>query len=431
MSVHAAQREFAVEVVRQLAGAGFAALWAGGCVRDLLMGRDPDDYDVATSATPEQVRHLFGRRRTLAVGESFGVIIVLGQGVQVEVATFRTEGPYADGRRPDSVRFATPEEDAQRRDFTINGMFFDPLSEQVLDFVGGEQDLHDGVLRAIGDPAARMTEDKLRMLRAVRFAATLDFELETATAHAIQLLADEILVVSWERITQELRKLLVHRRRRRGVRLAQQLGLLSRVFPELAHLLEDAENPEWTHTLNVLDALASPRFPVALATLLHTVPAPSGAAQRKEGTAGTVGAICRRLRLSNSDKQDTVWLVQHQHDILHAPGLPVAKLKRLLAEPLREDLLVLTRAFVQGGNRDDGPLRFVEKYLATTPQLEIDPPPLITGDDLLQAGLTAGPGFKELLEAIRDAQLSGQVTTHEAALELALRRARGDAPSPE
>src|SRR5579872_3355864 len=226
------KRDFAVEVVRNLKEAGFTALWAGGCVRDLLLGREPDDYDVATSARPEQVQQLFGPQRTRAIGASFGVILVHGPrrslGGDVEVATFRTEGPYLDGRRPQNVSFATPEEDARRRDFTINGMFYDPLTEQVLDFVGGRDDLARKVVRAIGDPQARFREDKLRMLRAVRMAARFDFEVDTATAQAVRTMANEILVVSYERIAQELKKMLVHDRRARAIDLTLDLKILTR-----------------------------------------------------------------------------------------------------------------------------------------------------------------------------------------------------------
>src|SRR5262245_37039879 len=215
------QREFAVQVVRKLQEAGFVALWAGGCVRDYLLGHPPDDYDVATSARPEQVRELFGPRRTRAVGASFGVMLVHAPqhsgAHDVEVATFRTEGPYLDGRRPEHVTFATAEEDAQRRDFTINGMFFDPVAETVLDYVGGRGDLERHLVRAIGDPRARLGDDKLRMLRAVRITARFDFALDEATAKAIREMAGEILVVSQERIAQELKKMLVHQRRARAV----------------------------------------------------------------------------------------------------------------------------------------------------------------------------------------------------------------------
>ncbi|HTI49987.1 MAG TPA: CCA tRNA nucleotidyltransferase, partial [Planctomycetaceae bacterium] len=217
MSASDPKRDFAVDVVRRLQEAGFIALWAGGCVRDFLLGHPPDDYDVATSARPEDVRTLFGKHRTLAIGASFGVILVHGprggRTGDVEVATFRTEGPYRDGRRPEHVAFATPEEDALRRDFTINGMFYDPLTDRVLDYVGGRGDLERHVVRAIGEPRARFAEDKLRMLRAVRMTARFDFELDESTAAAVREMSREILVVSSERIAQELKKMLVHVRR--------------------------------------------------------------------------------------------------------------------------------------------------------------------------------------------------------------------------
>ena len=235
MTVNSPQREFAVEVVRQLRAAGHTALFAGGCVRDLLLGRPAKDYDVATTATPDQVRRLFGHKRTLPVGASFGVIIVLGprEAGHVEVATFRTEGPYQDGRRPSSVAFCTPEEDARRRDFTINGMFYDPMETRVLDFVGGEADLSSRVVRAIGDPHERVREDKLRMLRAVRFAATLDFALDPTTAEAIREMAGQLIIVSAERIAQELKKMLVDRHRRRAIELSESTELLPIILPEL------------------------------------------------------------------------------------------------------------------------------------------------------------------------------------------------------
>ncbi|MGH7200793.1 MAG: CCA tRNA nucleotidyltransferase, partial [Planctomycetaceae bacterium] len=202
------QHEFALEVVRRLREAGHQALWAGGCVRDLLLGREPQDYDVATDAVPETVRDLFGRRRTLAVGASFGVIIVRGPQSEVEVATFRTDLGYSDGRRPDAVAFSTPQEDAQRRDFTINGMFYDPIAERIIDYVGGEEDLKRRIIRAIGRPEDRMAEDKLRMLRAVRFAARFDFAIDPATLTAIQQQARELVIVSAERIAAEMRHIL-------------------------------------------------------------------------------------------------------------------------------------------------------------------------------------------------------------------------------
>src|SRR5947208_9104318 len=230
------EREFAVDVVRRLRDAGFQGLWAGGCVRDDLLGLVPKDYDVATDARPEQVQALF--RRTVAVGASFGVVEVLGPRtpagpLKVQVATFRADGSYSDGRHPDAVVFSSPEEDARRRDFTVNGMFFDPLTEQVIDYVGGRDDLRDGVLRAIGDPAQRFAEDKLRLLRAVRFATRFNLTLDPATAHAIRAMAGEITVVSAERIADELRKLLTDPRRAAGMRLMDEVALVTPILPEV------------------------------------------------------------------------------------------------------------------------------------------------------------------------------------------------------
>jgi tRNA nucleotidyltransferase/poly(A) polymerase len=237
------QREFAIEVVQRLRAGNFTALWAGGCVRDHLLGKTPKDYDVATNATPKQVRKLFRGLTTVDVGASFGVIVVVAPNKaagEVEVATFRSDGSYSDGRRPDSVTFSSPEEDAQRRDFTINGMFFDPLEHKVLDFVGGERDLSQGYIRAIGDPHDRMREDKLRLLRAVRFTAQLEFGLARATKAAVTEMASEIHVVSAERIAAELRRMLTDQHRHIAVALADEVGLLREILPEVV-LQESSE----------------------------------------------------------------------------------------------------------------------------------------------------------------------------------------------
>ena len=411
---------------------------AGGCVRDMLLGREPKDYDVATTARPEQVRTLFGQGRTLAVGASFGVIVVLpprgSDAGQVEVATFRTEGPYLDGRRPESVAFCTPEEDAKRRDFTINGMFYDPIEARVLDFVGGEADLAARVIRAIGDPHDRMREDKLRMLRAVRFTATLDFALDETTAAAVREMAEQITVVSAERIAQELRRMLVDAHRRRAVELCESVGLLEVILPELtaAWLESRSKNPSppaplpaepgrgvklktdskqvdvRAKTLAMLPLLASPSFELALATLLHSLPARPVAHD-----------LCRRLKLSNEETDRIVWLVAHQDDLTEAPSLSLARLKRTLAHPYRDDLISLTRVHRLALRADMQPVLFVDEYLARTPQTVIDPPPLITGDDLKSLGLKPGPDFKTLLDTIRDAQLNDQIITRDQALALA------------
>jgi poly(A) polymerase len=230
------QREFALDIVRKLRAAGYDALWAGGCVRDQLLGLVPKDYDVATSATPDQIRDVFGRRRTLPIGAAFGVITVLGprSAGQIEVATFRADAAYSDGRHPDSVTFTTAEHDAERRDFTINGLFYDPIAETVVDYVGGQQDLRDRIIRAIGDPRLRLTEDKLRMLRAVRFAATFRFEIEPETFRAIQEMAGDITSVSAERIGMEIRRMLLDPNRAVALELLKESGLLAHVLPEVA-----------------------------------------------------------------------------------------------------------------------------------------------------------------------------------------------------
>ncbi len=402
------QREFATDVVRRLREAGFVAYFAGGCVRDLLLGRAAKDYDVATSARPEQVRELFGRRKTLAVGESFGVIIVIGPkpAGQVEVATFRTDGEYQDGRRPTDVAFCSPEEDAQRRDFTINGMFYDPVDSRVLDYVGGEADLAKGVIRAIGDPRARMTEDKLRMLRAVRFTATLEFQLDPATADAIRSMSDQLHVVSAERIAQELHKMLLDPHRRRAMELCEAVGLLRVVLPEVS-----VGSSPWAvgKTGKMLALLDGPSFPLAFAALLH------------ELSVEVVRDIGRRLRLSNDELDRTAWLIAQQDVLRSAPAMTLASLKRLLAHPHRDELLTLLRVKLLAEEADLHPVLFCEEFLANTPPEVLDPPPLISGNDLIRQGLKPGPRFKLLLEEIRDSQLNGEITTAEEALTLARR----------
>jgi len=430
LSDNTSHRTFATDVVRQLAGAGYTALWAGGCVRDLMLGRVPQDYDVATDARPEQVRELFGKRRTLAVGESFGVVIVLGptkDAGQIEVATFRREGEYTDGRRPDRVEFCTPEEDAHRRDFTINGMFYDPLAEQVLDYVGGEHDLGEGIVRAIGDPHDRMTEDKLRMLRAARFTATLDFQLDETTTQAIRNMAAEILVVSSERIAQELRRMLVDQHRERAMRLCHDLGLLEIILPELADILHShqpsaishqPDTPrEWWHTLHVLGNLESPSFELAMAALVHTVPSPTGRI-RKSSTQGTVRGLCKRLKLSNAETDQIAWLVANQRVLDDAPNLPLCDLKRLLVHEQVDDLLQLARRLALAEQRETSSIDFAADYKAQTPPGILDPPELINGSDLHQLGMTPGPQFQTVLRAVRDAQLNEEIVTRDEAMAL-------------
>ena len=324
-------------------GRGFTAFWAGGCVRDRLLGRQPKDYDVGTSATPEQVREVFGHRRTVAVGAQFGVINVVGGPVagDVEVATFRRDSTYSDGRHPDSVEFSTPEADAQRRDFTINGLFYDPLDDQVIDYVGGVDDLGRGIVRAIGEPRARFEEDKLRLLRAVRFTATFDFRLDVPTLQAVEAMASQLPVVSVERIAAEMRLMLVHARRAQAIDLLRDVGLLAIVLPEFAAANDPractpagrAGHDAWLTTLEVLGVLVEPTFPLALAALLHAFV-----------DAKLANSIGRRWKLSNLDIARTTWLVENQNALAGAGHLAWSQLQPLLAADGAAELIALERA---------------------------------------------------------------------------------------
>jgi len=420
-------RAFAEQVVRRLRDAGHQALFAGGCVRDLLLEREPQDFDVATSALPDQVRQIFGHRRTLAVGASFGVIVVLPSKPErdagvlpVEVATFRTEGRYLDGRRPESVAFADAEADAKRRDFTINGMFFDPLTDQVIDYVGGQEDLGERIVRAIGDPHARMREDKLRLLRAVRFAATFAFELEEQTRAAVQQMAGQLTVVSAERIAQELKRMLVHDHRRRAVELCHETGLLEVIFPELTQELrfhESDAHSSWSRTLAALQLLNEPRFESVLVVLLQSLVASSG--------PSSLGDLCRRLKLSNDKRELIVWLAEHRGDLESIPERPRWFLKRLCAHTAITELLTLERAIRAAENESLDDVDFVARYLATTPRDQIDPRPLLDGQDLISLGYRPGPEFKRLLDGVRNAQLDESIGSREEAIAL-VRRLHGE-----
>ncbi len=299
------QRRFALEVVRRLREAGFEAYWAGGCVRDELLHRLPKDYDVATGARPEQIRQLFGEKKTLAIGAAFGVITVRGprKAGMVEVATFRQDAAYSDGRHPDHVTFSSAQEDARRRDFTINGLFFDPLECRVIDFVGGQEDLAQRVIRAVGPPAERFAEDKLRMLRAVRFSAAFGFALEDDTRAAIRQMAGQIGAVSPERIAMEMGRMLSEPGRGEAVRLLLETGLAGAVLPEIAPA-DDAGRGRLDRALAVLERLDHPGFALALAALLGGLADARAARQ-----------VCLRWRLSNKDTDRVVWLLAHRADL--------------------------------------------------------------------------------------------------------------------
>jgi poly(A) polymerase len=429
-------REFALDVIQRLQEAGFQALWAGGCVRDLILGEVPADYDVATAATPEQVMAVLPYR-ALTVGISFGVVRVRNPrrpGVEVEVATFRSDGAYVDGRRPESVVFSSAKLDAARRDFTINGMFFDPVTGAVIDYVGGQEDLQNHTLRAIGDPAARLREDKLRVLRAVRLAARFQLQIEPTTFSALQSMARHVVDVSAERIAQELRRMLEHASRAQAMELALQTGLVSAVLPPLVAIKGmfqgkpvQPEGDLWDHTMLVLGLLPSnPSFALAFAALLHDVGKPSARVFHQGRYSfhdhARVGArisekLCRDLKLSNVERDRITWLVAFHQYLGEAKKLRESKLKRILSEPGIEELLALHRADALASTGNTEHVDYCEYYLKAEPAGPINPPALISGHDLVRHGLEPGALFATILEQVREAQLDGQIHSKREALE--------------
>jgi poly(A) polymerase len=402
--------DFALDVVRRLRDAGFQAVWAGGCVRDALLGIPPKDYDVATSARPDEVTQLFGTKRTISVGACFGVIIVLGkhkpQG-QVEVATFRSDGRYSDGRRPDHVEFCSAEQDALRRDFTINGMFYDPDTNKTIDYVGGQQDLKQGIVRAIGNPHERLAEDKLRMLRAVRFAARFNFALDTSTADAVGVHAADLNQVSVERITNELRQMLRHPSRSEALRLLVETNLFQIMFPHTS-----SANTETAARL--FPKLKMTAFEPALTLLLHHQLRPNESSLRSR--TATIADRCREFKLSNTELDTICWLSDSIERFRSPEQLPLHKLKPILANPLSEMLMDVITAAVTTGLRPETDLQFLEAYLEQTTPESLAPMPLITGNDLKSLGVESGPEFSRILRTVRNAQLDELIHTRDEAL---------------
>jgi poly(A) polymerase len=401
----------AVRVVRRLAAAGHQALLAGGCVRDLLLGLRPQDYDVATDAPPERICELF--RRTRKVGVQFGVVLVHEQRKWVEVATFRSDGQYLDGRRPTDVHFCDARHDAERRDFTVNGMFLDPLERTLLDYVGGRDDLQAKLIRAIGDPPARFAEDHLRLVRAVRFAARLDFEIEPITFTALRDHAPKLVMVAAERIREELEKMLTHAARQRAFDLLAESGLLP-------HLWEGATwRPDQIAAGRTLLGRLPPRvsFLLALAVLI----ADRGTREIQE--------ICRALTCSNEQREAVGWLVEHHSDLDDPEGVSLADLKRLLVHPMRSELR--TWAETRYLEVPDGERRravLAGRIESIAPEA-VQPPPLVTGDDLAARGVKPGPIYRKLLDELYTRQLDETLTTRTAGLRMLdelLAQTRGD-----
>lgn len=441
-------RELADKIARTLHDAGQQAYFVGGCVRDLELGRAPADYDVSTDARPERVQELFPD--SLAIGAQFGVILVTEDGAEVEVATFRSDIGYSDGRHPDRVVYTnSAKEDVLRRDFTINGLLLDPRTNEVLDYVNGRADLRARIIRAIGEPERRFREDKLRLVRAVRFAARFNSAIEPETAAAIRTLAPEILVVSAERLRDELTKILTEGAARRGFELLDELGLLPHVLPEIARMKGVEQPPQfhpegdvWIHTLLMLETLPAGASPtLAWGTLLHDVGKPPTFAP-PTGPEGRirfdghveVGAkmaeeICRRLRFSNDDTQQIALLVANHLRFKDVPHMKQSTLKRFLRLPRFEEHLELHRLDCLSSHRNLENYEFVQRFLAETPPAEVRPARLISGDDLIGLGLKPGPDFKEILRNIEDAQLDGRIRTRDEALAQA-RQALTDKSRP-
>ena len=424
-------RKKADRVVGRLVEAGHQALYAGGCVRDMLRGEKPHDYDVATEATPEQVEALF--ERTVAVGRRFGVVVVVLGEHQVEVATFRADGDYVDGRRPDAVRFCEAREDALRRDFTINGLFYDPLADEVIDYVGGRADLAAGVVRAIGDPEARFREDALRMLRAVRFTARFGYRLDPATEAALRAHAPDVARVSAERVREELARILTGPNRGDALELLRSTGLLAVVLPGVDAMHGCEQPPEFhpegdvfTHTRLALDALAEPSAPLAFGVLLHDVGKPLTRSEEDRvrfNTHDKVGAqaarrVCERLRFSTAEAEHVVGLVGQHMKFMAVRQMRESKLKRLLRDPRIGDHLELHRVDCLASHGDLSNYAFCKEKLESLGEDEIRPPRLLTGDDLIDLGYRPGPMFSTILERVEDAQLEGEIDSRDAALSL-------------
>ena len=424
-------REKAVSIVQQLRHGGYEAYFAGGCVRDMLLNAAPQDFDITTSAYPEDVQRLFPE--TVPVGAQFGVMLVLVDGQPFEVATFRHDGPYLDGRRPSQVRYGTLEEDVRRRDFTINGMIYDPIADRVIDLVAGREDLEQRRIRAIGDARQRYEEDRLRMIRAVRFAARLNFTIEQSTFAAIQQLAPTVKDIAWERIGDEITRILTEGGARRGFELLDESELLQILLPEIAALKETWQSPDYhpegdvfKHTMLLLSHLEAPSETLAYGCLLHDVAKP--ACFRQDGERVTFyghtekGALMAEEILKRLKRGRAVWervnyLVHNHLRHVQAPQMRLSTLKRFLREEGIEELLELARIDALSSNGDLRCYQFCKERLAALEDTEIRPAPLVRGDDLIAMGLEPGPLFSEILRQVEDQQLGGDLHDRDDALD--------------
>ncbi len=400
-------RRAACRIVEKLRLHGCEAFFAGGWVRDFLLRRKPKDIDIATSALPDEVLRIFVNSRL--IGAQFGVVQVSLYGHTYEVATFRSDNAYLDGRHPSSVTFSGPEQDALRRDFTINGLFYDPMADRLIDYVHGRNDIQGKLIRTIGNPAERFAEDKLRMLRAIRFASSLDFKIVPETWEAIRKLAPEILQVSWERIRDELGGILAGTDPATGLELLHRSGLLMRVLPEVEAMEEDG----FSHARAALALLRKPSVPLAFGTLLHDIGQKTS--EHAEQEAKIAEGICRRLRMSNEEINRTVDLVSTHAEFSKIGAMRESALRRLLTRPNIADHLELFRVCCLSGKRGLETHEFCLQKLQQCNR-EAAFTPLISGEDLIAMGYSPGPVFKEILQSVEDLQLEGALRTREEAV---------------
>ena len=423
-------RETATAIVERLRSAGFDAYFVGGCVRDMLLGIEPHDYDIASSAKPADIKALFPR--VIEVGAQFGVTKVEAGGEWFEVAAFRSDIGYSDGRRPDAVEFTDARGDVMRRDFTINGLLYNPIDNRVIDYVGGQDDIARKIVRCIGEPARRFDEDKLRLLRSVRFAARLDYEIEAATFSAVRANAAEIRQVSAERIGIEILNIITGTHPDRGLQLLLETGLLQHVLPEINAMVGIEQPPEFhpegdvfEHTKLMLSHLRSPSVELALAVLLQDVGKPPTfrVAERirfdEHASVGAdiAGQICRRLRLPNSVTENVIMLIATHMKFMDIQRMKESRLIRFLREPYFLDALELHRidCLASHGNLDN--YDFCKQKLETLEPERVRPPRLLTGNDLIEMAYVPGPSFTEILRATEDAQLEGLISTREEAFD--------------
>ena len=434
------QKDKAIGIVKRLRDEGYESYLAGGCVRDMLLGKTPQDYDISTNAKPDEIAKIFPK--TIPVGAQFGVLLVIIEGEAFEVASFRHDGPYLDGRRPTHVRYGTLKEDIFRRDFTINGMVYDPIADQIIDLVGGRKDLERKLVRAIGDPRSRFEEDRLRMVRAVRFAASLDLTVETETFDAIRELASTIKQISWERIGEEVTRILTEGGAKKGFELLDRAGLLKIVLPEIEAMkgVEQSadyhpEGDVFTHTMLTLSHLDSPTETLAYGCLLHDVAKPVCIRRDEqrltfyghtEKGAEMAEEVLKRLKRSRATRERVAYLVRNHLRHVQAPQMRLSTLKRFLGEDGIHELLELTRIDALAANGDLQHYRFCKQKLTELEVEEIHPEPLLRGRDLIAMGFVPGPTFHIILKQVEEAQLGGELSSREEAMDWVHRNYRNE-----